>query len=173
MAGSTNIMTAIDDANGIVLVKTTGPCTMGVCPALQAYLRTFQTPEKTDIYFDLSQAQAIDSTFTGLLLSLATKKPDARAPAMHLFQPADRVREALATMHVLSFFDICAEWPATPATWTPLPTPTADSEEAADLIIESHENLIEADERNKPEFDGVVKTFKAERERKRQVDDGQ
>jgi len=38
MAGLANIMTATDDADGIVLVKATGPCTMGVCPALPANL---------------------------------------------------------------------------------------------------------------------------------------
>ncbi len=168
MPGLANITTAIDDTNGLVLIKATGRCTMGVCPALQAYLRPFQTPEKTAIYFDLSGAETIDSTFTGLLLSLATKKINAHTPSLHLFQPSDRVREALATMHVLSFFDITPDWPATATTWTPLPTALADPKAAADLIIESHENLIEADERNKDEFGKVVRTFKAERERKQQ-----
>ena len=61
-------------------VKPVGACTMGICHTIQSYLEQRRCDASQDVYFDMSEVRLIDSTFTGMLLSLALKKRDSAGP---------------------------------------------------------------------------------------------
>jgi hypothetical protein len=128
-------------------------------------VKSFRKPEVTDIYFDLTDAGGVDSTFTGLLLSLATCRNDPARPAVHLLRPSPAVITALNRMYVLSLFDVCQSAPEAPADWQDLMPEKPLPEKTADVVIEAHEKLIDADPRNESAFRPVVEGFRAERER--------
>lgn len=166
MPGETRILVAVADTPRAVFVKPVGPCKMGICPALREFVETEIAASSAHLYFDLSDAESVDSTFTGFLLSLARQAGGPQGGGVHLFRPSDKVREALATMHVLRFFDVRAEELRPPGKWRTLAASPGTVERAADEVIEAHERLIEADDRNAETFEGVVNTFRTERENK-------
>ncbi|HEY3242290.1 MAG TPA: hypothetical protein VGM03_02975 [Phycisphaerae bacterium] len=117
---------------------------------------SLRTPVTTDIYFDLSEAAGIDSTFTGLLVSIAIRRKEANLPAVHLLSPSRSVREALSSMHVLALLHTCTQAPAGPIEWQDLPHTPEAPEPMRELIVDAHESLIQADPRNAAEFGPVV-----------------
>ena len=164
MSHSTKIQAAVGGRGDSVLLRADGPCTMGVCSALREYIDQFKKPDKAHIYIDLSNAESIDSTFTGYLLSLATKRSNPQAPDLHLVSPTQRVTEALRVMHLTAFFDICESMPSPPdGGWTDVALHRGEINALADIVLDSHERLIEADARNKSEFGRVVDGLRGER----------
>jgi len=137
---------------------------MTICEALGSFLKTCCRPEATDLYFDLSSVDWLDSTFVGFLLSHGVKNIDASRPAIHLFAPSAQVLDIFRTMHVLRLFDICDRVPA-PAEWRELPKQCPTPSRVADLVIDAHEELIQADPRNASTFQPVVNHFRSFRER--------
>ncbi len=156
-----------------ILIRAVGPCNMSSCPALKDYIRGFKKPEMGDIYIDLSGAESIDSTFTGLLLSVATKKFDAQAPDLHLVSPAERVREAIRSMHLGRFFDVQDQLPACDGEWRDIQIDPPEGAPLAETVVECHKEIIRADDRNRDEFGRVVEGFEAELKKSKSApDDG-
>ena len=166
MAGGTQIPIAVCYDHERLFVAPSGACTVAICGGLKDYLNYYKKPATTDIYFDLSHATGMDSTFIGFLLSLATRKNDPTSPALHLVAPSDSAMEALRRMYVLPLFDVCPTRPETALPWLPLSVDKPEAGKTADLVVETHEKLIEADSRNAPSCKPVVEGFRAEREKK-------
>ena len=167
MSGETEIAVSQPPDEGFVVVKLTGRCCAATCPSLQRYVEQLAPPSVTDVYFDLSGADSIDSTFTGLLVSRVRKSPEKPRPRAHLVSPSPRICQALELMHVLQLFDVVDSPPQRTTQWRELHRISAGPEDMADLVIRMHESLIAADRRNKPVFGPVVDTFRAEREGRR------
>lgn len=146
-----------------VFVKPVGACTMSICRTIQSYLEQRRSAAQ-DVYFDMSEVRLIDSTFTGMLLSLALKKKDPSGPDIHLLTPSDRTMQALTSMHVHMLFDIRDAVDSLPHDWAELNIEPYNPRQATDLVIECHEELISADERNESEFRPVVDAFRREGE---------
>ena len=163
MAGGTSIPVLIGVKDGRVLIRPVGPCTLVACDLLGPTLEGFHKPDTTDVYFDLSQAETIDSTFTGMLLGLLTGRKGPATPAVHLIRPTPRVVDALEQMHVLRLFDVCDSMPGTPDELNPLTTRPGDLAKLRDLVIDAHKDLIEADPRNAATFGRVVSGLENER----------
>ena len=171
MAGGTRIPVLVGQDRGRVFIRPVGSCTLLICGLINDCLEKLGRPATTDVYFDLSEVDAIDSTFTGLLVSLAKVGDDRSGPATHLLNPAPPVVEALERMHVLSLFDRCTSVPRVPTRWHELTGEAADRDKLAELVIAAHEQLIEADPRNTEVFGPVVEGLRAER--RRTIDPGQ
>ena len=144
-------------------MQPVGSCTLAIAGLVQEGVKQCRRPETTDLYFDLSRADAIDSTFTGLLLSLVTSKADASVPAIHLLAPSPPVTDALQRMHVLPLFDVCSSMPDPPEQWQELAGEGPRREQMTDLVIDAHQRLIDADPRNAEVFGRVVDGLRARR----------
>lgn len=171
MSCDSKILVAVSDSRPTVAVKPIGVCKMGICQTLRRFVEQYEAPNKTDVYFDLSAVEFVDSTFTGFLLGLATKKNRPSAPDLHLVSPSAKALDTLRGMHLLPFFDICDKMPHPPGEWTVLAAEPVNADGAADLVIETHEQLVEADPRNADQFGRVVEVFRSERNRKRRTGD--
>ena len=156
MASKRQIPAVVGRSGSHMVVKLWGACTAALCERVQAYVAALTKPETTDLYFDLAEADWLDSTFAGFLVSLAVGRVSPSAPDIHLLNPSKDAAESLKNIHVLGLFDICEATPAPPADWHELPPEPADVARVARLVIESHEALIQADERNAPTFQHVV-----------------
>ena len=143
-----------------LLVRCSGRCTMGVCPAIRSKIDDISATPLEHIYVDLSQTEAIDSTFTGFLLALRPGRSKPNAPALHLVAPAPNVLRTLETMQVRRLMDIVEALPTQAVEWKPLATKPLDAAQTGKLIVDAHENLIEADERNREKFGRVVEGFR-------------
>lgn len=165
-AESATILTALPEGGDAVLIKAIGPCRLGVCPALQAFIQCNKKPGRSRLYVDLSEAESIDSTFTGLLLALAMRKSDPSLPDLFIVSPTERVLASINGMHLTRFFKLCDAMPIAQPKWNPLKVPEGAEPSLADTVIEAHENLIEVDSRNKAEFGRVVEGLREERKKR-------
>ncbi|MCB9851925.1 MAG: STAS domain-containing protein [Phycisphaerales bacterium] len=154
-----------------LLIRCGGRCTMGVCPAIRATISDRSTNPLEHIYIDLSGTESIDSTFTGFLLALRRGKATPDAPALHLVAPAPNVLRSLELMQVRRLMDIVDAMPAEDVEWTALAAEPLDAAQSGELVIDAHEELIEADERNRAKFGHVVELFRKDLEDKHGADE--
>lgn len=167
MAGGTHIPIFACHEGGRLILRPSGACTVSVCGGLKGYLSGCKKPEITDVYFDLSDAAGLDSTFIGLLLAMATRNSDPAAPALHLVAPSAQATEALQRMYVMPLFHVQPTPPETCSTWVSLALEKAGPAQTADVVVQAHESLIEADLRNAPSCQPVVEGFRLEKNQKR------
>lgn len=156
MSAGTRILASKAGGDGTVLLKAVGPCSMTCCGALKRFVGQFRKPATTNLYLDLSEADSIDSTFAGFLLSLATKKAHPETPDLHLVQPSPRIVDAIRCMHLTRFFKLSDSMPRQTGDWKEVALERESSDALRNTVIDSHEKLIEADGRNKAEFGRVV-----------------
>jgi hypothetical protein len=126
---------------------------------------------------DLEQCQGMDSTFLGVLGGLGLRLRDLGYPsAIQVINISARHVELLQTLGLDRLLDIHAGGPALPEATDFHPLPDADithqahpltKDEAADLILEAHDDLIRANERNAPQFKELTQTLREALERRR------
>jgi hypothetical protein len=150
-----------------IVLRPDGRCSAVLSQAIERYLGSLPSPDALDVYFDLSLATMLESTFAGFLALLARRSAGAAAPAVHLLTPSEPAVNALAVMGLLKRLHVCDAPPEPPGEWRALPVEGADPDALADLIIRSHESLIAEDPCNAAAFGGVVEGFRAERARRR------
>jgi hypothetical protein len=166
MAGAKQVRVEAGRSGAAVVIRPLGPCTVAICGTVLSYLKRISIAETTDIYFDLSQADGIDSTFTGFLVALVTTEADSPVPAIHLLAPSQPVVTALERMYVFALFKVASAIPQPPTEWQELTAEPVSSEGLTDLVIQAHQELINADKRNAPTFRTLVATLRASQERK-------
>lgn len=142
------------------VVQLSGPCTAAACDRLRHGLSDIHPPDYTDLSVDLSKADWIDSTFAGYLVSFARHKDQAHCPTLHLIHPSEKARYALEMMHLLPLFDVRDNPPVQPESWEDVESAETEALYFQDLIIDSHQALIDADRRNASTFDKVVEFFR-------------
>jgi hypothetical protein len=147
-----------------VIFKPQGRCSAVLGNAIRQYFRRLPPDAGCDVYFDLSNADMLESTFAGLLLSLARQRGSTAVAAVHLVRPSSVAVSSLRNMNVLSFFDVCESADGLPDTWIRLAADAGNPDELAELIIRAHETLIAADSRNEAAFGPVVRGFAAARD---------
>lgn len=117
---------------------------------------------QVEFVLDLGQCQGMDSTFLGVLAGIGLRlRQNGKVASVHIININPRNLDLLQTLGLDRLF--------TMNTSTPPPMPEADyrllpdtdltqithpldKDETADLMIEAHDNLMRADERNAPKF---------------------
>ncbi len=168
MAGGTQIPVQVGYNNSSVIIKPDGDCTVAICPTIRHFLQQISAAGTVEVCFDLSQVPSMDSTFIGLMLAMAEGRRDSSLPRVALAAPSAGALMNLERMFVKQMFRLIDQPTGDAIEWKELPADQSDGAEVADLVIEAHENLIQADERNRATFGGVVEAFKAERDQKNQ-----
>jgi anti-anti-sigma factor len=163
MAGGTHIPVEVFESEGVSVVRPSGACTIAICETLTEYVRQVDQRGVRELYLDLSGADWLDSTFTGLLLALAAgkRRPQAR---MYLYRPSEAARKTLENMHVASLLPVVDALPPHGPTGRLLEPVELSRDRAGDLVIDAHEELIAADSRNAPRFGPVVDVFRKSRD---------
>lgn len=144
-----------------VFFKPQGRCSALLGNAIRQYFRRLPADSGRDVYFDLSAADMLESTFAGLLLSLVRQKGTGAVAGVHLVRPSSEAVSSLRSMNVLGFFDVLESSDGIPDAWVSLAADAANPDDLADLIVRAHEALVAADPRNEAVFGAVVRGFKA------------
>ncbi|MBK8269978.1 MAG: hypothetical protein IPK83_17445 [Planctomycetes bacterium] len=79
--------------------------------------------------------------------------------------------EAIRTMHIGGFFNVCDTLPPSTAGWQEVAVERESCDALRETVIESHEQLIDADERNEKEFGRVVEGFRADQQQSKRGHD--
>jgi anti-anti-sigma regulatory factor len=153
---------AHDDA---LVIDPGTTCSVTVCPAVHAAICRRRTPVISRIIFDLSEAIRMDSSFVGLMVGMMGRKADRPPAVVQLFRPGREILRTLETMGVLHSFEAIDHLPPVDAGWEEIPVCVDNTDDLCDLIIDAHENLMEADPRNVDKFEPVVRGLRERRGR--------
>lgn len=143
-----------------LMIRAGGCCTAVLCTRLKKLLESCLRPQTTLIAFDLAGVEMIDSTFAGMLLATALRKGED-APAVCLVAPSEGVLGTLDNMHVRHLFTIREDAPAQVRCWEELSVERPGAHEVARIVIDAHEHLVAADDRNEAAFARVLEGMRA------------
>lgn len=158
MPGTCEIQYAVEPDQGRIGVRVTGTGSMSACPAMKDMLSELVASLDGDLFFDLSQATFIDSTFAGVLLMFA-RQSAKRGNSVHLVGVPEKIANVLRGMHIQGFFKFDSQMPVTETTWSTLTPESPSAKGAGKVIVDAHQALIDADGRNAEEFGRVVEGF--------------
>ncbi len=129
-----------------------------------------------EFVMDLGQCQGMDSTFVGVLAGIGLRlRKNGRPATMHIVNISPRQLELLQTLGLDRLFTLNASTlPAAEETnYHVLPdtdltriTHPLDKDETTDLMIEAHDNLVRADERNAAKFRELTRFLREAIERR-------
>jgi len=125
---------------------------------------------------DLGQCQGMDSTFLGVLAGIGLRlRQNGSAATVHIVHIGPRNMELLQTLGLDRLFSTNSETspPLAEPDYHQLPdtdltrlTHPLAKDETTDLMIEAHDNLIRADERNAPRFRELARYLREAVERR-------
>ncbi|MEM6822123.1 MAG: STAS domain-containing protein [Verrucomicrobiota bacterium] len=140
-------------------VKVIGKGSFKNAKLLKDFSETVRKEGITRFILDLQLCKHMDSTFMGVLAGLASEQKKHEGDPPKVVHLSGRNRELLETLgldKVLTLGDDSEE--GSDKDYEQLKTLNEESkEEAAKTMLEAHENLIEADQRNATKFQDVVK----------------
>ena len=163
-------------ADGWVHVRVVGRGTFQNSQPLRQFAMEKIDQGKQEFVVDLGQCQGMDSTFLGVLAGIGLRlRQNGRTATVHVANISHRNLELLQTLGLDRLFTMDSDIPPTLAEteYRKLPdTDVAqlshplDKDETADLMIEAHDNLIRADERNAPKFKELTRFLREAVERR-------
>ena len=128
--------------------------------------RLFSTPLRcSQVVIDLNQATFIDSTYVGLLASLARYCQQQQLPKPTLFSTQSEINELLFGLCLDQAFQIIQQ-PTNlppgnlPADMTSIAAQSYSEQQQGSMILRAHQALIELNDKNKAEFQPVVNLLK-------------
>ena len=183
----TNGMTAIHVASmaQTVFVRVKGRGTFQNSQSLRKFAGERIEIGSADFVIDLAQCAGMDSTFLGVLAGIALRlRQNEHGGSLRVVNAGDRNRELLQTMGLDRLFAAIsgvgetdgvvapadAEFQVLPGNDWSAGRPRTDEIETAKLMLQAHEDLIRADQRNQPRFANVTGVLREQIERKRPQD---
>lgn len=144
-----------------IVFRAEGRCSAKLAEAISHFIQLVPTGAEDNLYFDLAQCNALESTFAGLMVTLVKRANCQIGPSIHLLSPSLPIMTSLQQMGLAKMIDVRQALPVAADHWRALPVDDVNPDELADLIIEAHEALISADPRNEAAYRKVVACFKA------------
>ena len=120
-----------------------------------------------EFFVDLAKCDGMDSTFLGVLAGIGLRlQQNGRAGKLHVINVSARNMELLQTLGLDRLFAVGeppsdrgdaqspadAEFSKLPDTDVSVLTKPLNKNDTADLMLEAHDNLVRADQRNSPRF---------------------
>lgn len=164
-------------ANDRVYVRVVGRGTFQNSQPLRQFALEKLDQGLEELIVDLSRCQGMDSTFLGVLAGIGLRlRQNGRTVPVHVLNIGSRNMESLQTLGLDRLFTMNSS--------APPPLPEADyhklpdtdltqlarppsKDETADLMIEAHNNLVRADERNASRFKELTRFLRETVERRR------
>lgn len=173
---------AVGCANGWVHVRIVGRGTFQNSQPLRRFAMEKIDQGKQEFVVDLGQCQGMDSTFLGVLAGIGLRlRQSGRTATVHVVNIGSRNLELLQTLGLDRLFTMNSNSPPPLADtdYRKLPdtdvtqlTHPLDKDETTDLMIEAHDNLIRADERNATKFKELTRFLREAVDRRRRNGEG-
>ncbi len=163
-------------ANDWVHVRVVGRGTFQNSQPLRQFAMEKIDQGKQEFAVDLGQCQGMDSTFLGVLAGIGLRlRQNGRTATVHVVNISSHNLELLQTLGLDRLFTMNSNTspPLAEAEYRKLPdtdiahlSHPLDKDETTDLMIEAHDNLIRADERNATKFKELTRFLREAVERR-------
>ncbi|MGC8764581.1 MAG: STAS domain-containing protein [Brevinematia bacterium] len=158
----------VGKAKDSYIIKVDGKGTMEFCSDLFMYLsEKIETEKVDDVYFELSSATYLDSSFIGIIISVQKKlKKKSKESDVIILNPSEKVKEILSNMGLLEIIPLQEGEKFKNISLTEeIEKKLEKNYKSIKLLLESHQNLMELTPENKKRFALVEELLKKELER--------
>lgn len=157
----------VAEHSGVFVIKMVGDVRLTLCISFDQFIEgMFSHPDFATVLFDLSGAEAVDSTTLGLMakISLLSEQKLGRYPV--ILSTNDGIDRTLETMGFEDIFTIVSDLQA-PLTAVEPAKPVELSAQGSDTqiketVVEAHRYLMQLNEANKETFTNLVNMLEAE-----------
>jgi len=154
-----------------IYVRLHGLGNMNNAPTLEAFSDRMIDKGARQFVFDLDDCAGVDSTFMGLILTIANRLHERsgdgkskKTAGCVLINVDDHAQKQLSSVGVDAFVAIKAGDTKLPAALrlTPLDHQDVSDRERLKLMVRAHRELVASDDRNKAKFGAFLKAIVAE-----------
>jgi anti-anti-sigma regulatory factor len=114
-----------------------------------------------DLVFDLTEAEAIDSTNLGEIARIADRLRAQGSKRATIISTRAEINQVLFSMAFDEVFDICTQ-STVPAGGEPIPDSHASKELTLRVVLSAHQRLMQMSENNRKQFAEVVDLIERE-----------
>ncbi len=154
--------------NGFI-IKVIGKGTMEYCSDLFQFLsEKIEKENAENIYFDLSETTYLDSSFIGVIVSIQKKLKKIKNANLILLNPSEKSKEILSTMGLLDIMPIQEEHSFKNIEVSgEIKKRLEKNYQDIQVLLESHQNLMELNSENRKRFSLVEEMLKKELEKEK------
>lgn len=153
----------VGSANGTVWMKVDGRGTFENSQCVKEYVQRMIVKGMLEFILDLQKCELMDSTFMGMLTSIAFQLRDVQSGQLRVVRANPRNFSLLESLGLDHLFQVEPEPPAKePDVLKEASVPPISLEEQKTAILVAHEALVEADPRNAVRFQDVIEYLRQE-----------
>lgn len=152
----------VADHDGVFVIKMVGDVRLTLCMSFDQFINDmFSRDEFVSVLFDLSDAEAIDSTTLGLMAKISLLGKDQHNVVPVILSTNDNINRILASMGFREIFHIVHSVETSDHVNVDLPTKALDAgkvreDNTKDKVIEAHKILMQLNDKNHSEFKDLV-----------------
>lgn len=148
----------VADQDGVYVIKMVGDVRLTLCISFDQFIDTmFNQQDFADVFFDLSEAEAIDSTTLGLMAKIALQGRDRYGITPLVYSSNPSINRLLQTMGFEEIFTIVSELNAPVAADQSLASQNIEESRVKNKVIEAHKILMSLNQDNREAFRNLVK----------------
>lgn len=150
----------VADHAGVYVIKMVGDVRLTLCMSFDQFIDSmFERDDFASIIFDLTEAEAIDSTTLGLMAKISILAGQRKQLRPVVISTLPGINRLLDSMGFGEIFDIVKEAPENLRAEVCLEAGELDEGCARDKVLEAHRILMELNEKNRETFKDLVKTL--------------
>jgi anti-anti-sigma factor len=147
----------VADHNGVYVIKMVGDVRLTLCISFDQFIDAmFKSKNFTSVLFDLSDAEAIDSTTLGLMAKISILGQDRRGIVPVILASNPSIQRILQTMGFGDIFTIIDKLDAPVLAQQPLNCINCDEQEVKEKVLEAHKILMGLNANNADTFRNLV-----------------
>lgn len=147
----------VADQDGVYVIKMVGDVRLTLCISFDQFIDTmFRRDDFRDVLFDLSEAEAIDSTTLGLMAKIALQGRERKGLTPVIFSNNDSINRVLETMGFGEIFTIVPDLEAPVQASQALDAEQAGEHQMREKVLEAHKILMGLNRGNRETFRNLV-----------------
>lgn len=150
----------VADHEGVYVIKMIGDVRLTLCLSFDRFIDSmFSRDDFVSILFDLTEAEAIDSTTLGLMAKISIFAQERREVVPVVVSTNPSINRLLESMGFNDIFEIIHDFEAPAVTPQPLTGGELDENAVKSKVLEAHQVLMGLNESNAETFRDLVKTL--------------
>ena len=147
----------VADHSGVYVIKMTGDVRLTLCISFDQFIEAMLTSSNfTSVLFDLSEAEAVDSTTLGLMAKISLLAQEQHEIKPIILATNASIKRILETMGFADIFIIVDRLNIDLSTDKTLTVIECDESTVKDKVIEAHKILMGLNEQNHETFKNLV-----------------